>query len=100
TSGPWRPLEQDVPPVPGSPVKARGLFQDADGGLGLAPPAPRPPDPNGLVASWRLEGSAAGKAADETGANAARLNGGPAWVPARFGAGLRLDGVDDFLCLD
>lgn len=54
------------------------------------------PDPSeGFVAHYKLDGSAA----DSVGFNHATVSGNPSYLGGKYGQGINLDGVDDFVTL-
>jgi glucose/arabinose dehydrogenase/PKD repeat protein len=57
-----------------------------------------PPLPPNLVAGWNFDEGQGTTTADVSGnGNTATFQRNPAWAPGKYGSGIRLDGVDDFL---
>ena len=60
--------------------------------------AATPPLPVGLVAGWNFSESTGPTAADVTGnANTATLANGALWSTGKYGSGIALDGINDYL---
>lgn len=67
----------------------------------IRPPALPPPPPSGsLIVAYAFNESSGTTAADSSGnGKTAALVNGPTWAPGKYGNGINLDGVDDYVAV-
>ena len=89
--------------VPAGTYEIRAVAHDGDGLTAVSSASVVTVDPepaaDPLVAHWDLDENAGSLATDRTGRYSGTLANGASWSTGRIGAGVSLDGIDDFIAV-